>query len=104
MKLNNYSYAHKQIRLLCYELELVTGMKMVTDLSEEFDIIRFESELAYLTINFKKKVYITLSYHLNKTEEEIIRDIILYCNWLEIGHKIQTKINKKRSGKNERKK
>lgn len=104
MILNNHSYAHKQIRLLCYQLELFTGMKMITDLSEEFDMIRFENKYSYLVINYLKNTYVTLSYHLDYKEEEIIADIMLHCNWLDIGHKIQARINKKRSGKYARKK
>lgn len=87
MKLNNTSYAHVTIRKLCFQLELLSGMKLVTDLSEEFDEIRFINSFGYIVIDYKRNACFTLSHKLDKKEMATIDDITLHCQWLEIGRK-----------------
>lgn len=88
MKLNNTSYVHVIIRKLCLQLELLSGMKLVTDLGEEFYEIRFVDKLGYIVIDFRKDTCFTISHKLTKKEISAIDDIMLYCNWLETGEKI----------------
>lgn len=84
MILNKTSYTHKQIRLACYILEQETGMTLKTDLSQEFQILKFEGKLSYLTIDYKKQVCFAMSHKLTKTEMELIDTIVVYIQWLEI--------------------
>lgn len=86
MKLNDTAYVHKQIRLLCRQLELLTNMKLVTDLGEEFDQIKFIGKLGYIIIDYKKEACFTLSYSMDKKEWSTVRDIMLYLEWLDIGN------------------
>jgi len=91
MRLNNTSYVHKKIRILCFLLENSTGLKLVTDLSENFEQLKFMSALSYLVIDWKKQAYFTMSHHLSKEEEQEVQDLLLYLDWLDLGHKIQEK-------------
>ena len=94
MKLNTTSHVHKKIRLLCTQLELLSGMKLATDLSQEFDQIRFYSPLSYIMIDYKKNACFTLSYNMSKDEWSAVQDIILYLNWLQTGLDYQAKNEK----------
>lgn len=87
MKLNTVSYIHARIRLYCHKLENITGLKLKTNLSKEFKLIEFKNEFSYLTIDWESETYSTLSFHLNKTEEQLVQDIILYLIWLDIPRK-----------------
>lgn len=89
MKLNNQSYCHKRIRLLCFQLEALTDMKLVTNLSEEFDQVRFVGRLGYLIINFERNVCFALSHKITKDEQKVIEDIVVSLQWLETGRKIE---------------
>ncbi len=84
MKLNNHSYCHKRIRLLCYQLELLSGMKLVTDLSEEFEEVRFVDEFGYIIIDYWHNACFTLSHKMSKKEWETVEDLLLYLGWLNI--------------------
>ena len=106
MRLNNYSYVHKKIRLLCYQLELLTGLKCITNLSENFEEIRFMSPLSYITIDYKREAYYTMSVNVNKDVKETIEDIMLNTRWLYMVGRWQdgskdTKERKKRAKKKE---
>lgn len=96
MKLNNTSYVHKKIRLLCFQLEALTGLKRTTNLDEEFTQIRFMNSLSYIVIDFKKSVCFSMSYSMNKAELETADDIMLYCQWLMLGEKTALKLDKKK--------
>lgn len=87
MKLNNTSYVHKQIRLLCFQLEQLSGLKLITDLSEEFTQIRFMNSLSHITLDLKHEACFTLSHILTKTELQTIQDINLYTQWLLTGER-----------------
>lgn len=87
MKLNNTSYAHVTIRQLCLQLELLSGMKLVTDLSEEFNQLRFVDSYGYIVIDYNNNACFTLSHKLTKKEIATIDDLFVHCRWLEIGHK-----------------
>lgn len=86
MKLNNYSYVHILIRQLCFRLEKSSGLPLRTSLSDEFSEIRFENDFSHIIINFKKEICFTLSHKLTNQEFEMIKDIMLYYNWLRIGN------------------
>ena len=85
MKLNNTAYCHKQIRLLCYQLQTFTGLKLMTNLSEEFDEVRFMNELSYIVIDFERNACYTMSYAMDENEWQTVKDILLFTRWLYIG-------------------
>lgn len=86
MKLDNISHCHKDIRMLCFQLETLTGLKCVTNLSEEFEEIRFTNSLSYIVIDFKRDAVYTMSYKLEKKEWETVKDILIDTTWLYVGH------------------
>lgn len=103
LKLNNFSYCHRQIRLLCYEFETKTSLKLRTELSENFNDIRFSNEVSYVIIDFRKENWRIMSYKLQAEEWQILQDIMLYCVWLYIGEKWMSNLSKKQN-KQKRKK
>ena len=94
MKLNKSSYVHISIRKMCLQLELLADMKMITDLSDDFTEIKFINKLGYILIDYRNEACFTLSHHLTKLEMSIIEDIMLYCNWLELGIRVNEMIKK----------
>lgn len=107
MKLNTHSYVHVKIRLLCNFVEIKTGLKLITNLSDNFSVITFQNEYSYINIFYKKSVYTSLNTRLDKVVRDAIEDIILYLEWLDIGNAIaekrvrKAKTNKKRGCNNE---
>lgn len=89
MKLNTTSYCHKTIRKLCLQLQLLSGTELLTNLDEEFNEIRFINKVGYIIIDYNNQVCFTLSHKIDHIEWQTIKDIILYCNWLEIGREYQ---------------
>lgn len=87
MKLNHTSYVHVTIRQLCVQLEVLSGMKLITNLSDDFYEIRLINSYGYIIIDYCNNACFTLSHHLSNKEFETIKDIMLYCNWLLIGDK-----------------
>ena len=83
MQLNNHSYVHKQIRALCFAFEQATGLKLVTNLDNDFISIRFASTYSYVTIDYLHNTYFLMCIKLNKTQFAIAQDIMLYLCWLE---------------------
>ena len=88
MVLNNHSFVHVEIRKCCTKLELLTGMKLITDLNSEFVEIRLMNKLGYIVIKWDKNACFTLSHHLTEVELAIVQNILIYLNWLETGQKI----------------
>lgn len=88
MKLNEKSYVHVKIRGLCLQLELLSDMKMITNLDEEFQEIRFIDKLGYIIIDYNNEACFILSHRMDPKEWQTVQDIILYCNWLEAGKKV----------------
>ena len=86
MRLNNSSYVHKRIRKLCYYIEIVTGLKLVNSLDDEFSTLLFCNSLSYLKIDHQLNVYATLNYKLKKAEVEAVEEIILLLNQLIYFH------------------
>lgn len=86
LRLNETAYAHRKIRVLCFQLETLTGLKLVTNLSEEFHEVRFMNELSYIVIDFKRNAYYTLSVFMDEKIRETIEDILLETSWLYIGY------------------
>lgn len=86
LRLNETAYAHRKIRMLCFQLETLTGLKLVTNLSEEFHEVRFMNELSYIVIDFKRNAYYTLSVFLDEKIRGTIEDILLETSWLYIGY------------------
>lgn len=91
MKLNDYSYVHKKIRLLCYQLGTITNTQLITDLSKEFDRIVFIDRYGYIIINYHDNTIATLCNRLGNKELDIIEDIMSNCDWLETGNKYAKK-------------
>lgn len=87
MKLNETAYTHKQIRKACQQLELLTDMKLVTDLSNDFNQIRFVNKLGYILIDYRNEACFILGHKLSHVEWQLVQDVMLYCNWLETGEK-----------------
>lgn len=87
MKLNNTSHVHLLIRKKCLQLELLTNMKLITDLNGEFVEIRFMNKLGYIVIDFRKNKCFALCHKIMPVEWQLIEDILIYCNWLEMGEK-----------------
>lgn len=102
MKLNNTSYCHKQIRLLCFQLEQLTGMRLMTNLSEEFNEIRFMNELSYIIIDFRRYACYTMAYDMDANEWDTVQDILTHTSWLYVGQNWQ-KIAEEREKKQIRK-
>ena len=94
MRLNNFSYVHRHIRMLCNQLEQETGLKLVTNMSGNISGIRFESELAYLIIDFKNGVAYLLSIKLSRKQEEMLLELMAFCSWIDLGEKFSTKNTK----------
>ena len=91
MHLNNTSYVHKMIRRNCSQLEVIADMKMVTNLSEEFEQIQFLNKLGYIIIDYHRFAILTLSHKMTDLELELAKDILMYLDWLETGKEIQEK-------------
>lgn len=89
MKLNNTYYVHKKIRLLCFQLQQISGLKLITNL-EDFEEIVFKGNLAYIRI--QNNVCFTLNHKLTQDEVNIIDDILVYWRWLEIGQRYKSDI------------
>lgn len=85
MKLNNSSYVHVQIRKLCLQLELLSGMKLLTDLNEEFDEIRFINAYGYIIIDYERNTCFAFAHKITKEEMATIEDILTYIHFLSIG-------------------
>lgn len=98
MVLNKYSYVHLQIRKLSSQLEIISGMKLVTNFDEEFVEVRFMNTLGYIVIDWRRNAVYTLSHSLNAVEMEIVQDIMLNCRWLEADYNCL----RKGVGKNEK--
>lgn len=87
MKLNNTSYLHKQIRKLCSQLEIISGLKLVTSLDEDIDKISFYNEFGYIILDYKKQACFTLSHKVSEVEWTIARQILISLEWLDFGNK-----------------
>jgi len=83
MKLNNYSYAHVRVRKLCQLLEYHTNMKLLTNLSEEFQMLRFINELSYITIDYKHSTICVMSHKITAKEMDIIDEIQVTLGFME---------------------
>lgn len=95
MVLNKGSYVHLKIRALCLKLEQISGIKLQTNLSKEFEQLEFKSNLSYVIIDYKNYAVFTLSHKISYVEQDLINDIMIYLNWLETGHSYT---NRKRRG------
>ena len=87
MKLNETSYVHKTIRKLCSQLEILTETKLITDLGKNFTEIQFIDKYGYIVIDYKKEKILTLSNKLDDAKIDLIREIVEYLDWLEVGNK-----------------
>jgi hypothetical protein len=67
-------------------------MSLVTDLSKDFQEIKFQNELSYIVIDFKNEVIFSMSYHLENIELDTAQDILLYCSWLYTGERIEDRM------------
>lgn len=91
MILNKHSHCHVKIRLLLAKIESSTHTKLITNINEEFEEIRFINNLSYLIINYKEERYMTLDLKLTDDTKAIIEEIMVYLNWLDIEKIIQKK-------------
>lgn len=87
MRLNYTSYVHVLIRQLCFQLEQASGLRTVTDLSKDFKEIRLENDYSYIVIDCKNDVCFTLSHKLTDKEMALVKDIVLYLQWLDVSVK-----------------
>ena len=101
LRLNETAYAHRKIRMLCFQLETLTGLKLVTNLGEKFQEVRFMNDLSYIVIDFKRNAYYTLSVFVDEKIRATIEDILLETSWLYIGYNWQ-ELAKKRDRKQKR--
>ena len=92
MTLNNHSYCHKRVRLLCIQFESLSELKLATNLDEEFNDIRFMNGLSYVIIDYKHSKWFAMSYKPSKEEWETLKEIMIYCSWLYVGGKAQRKV------------
>ena len=92
MKLNTHSYVHVKIRLLCNFVEIKTGLKLITNLSE----------YSYINIFYKKNAYTSLSVKLDKTVRDAIEDILFNLNWLDLGNKLAERRKKDEAASHKR--
>ena len=76
---------------MCFQLTQLTGMSLVTDLSDDFQEIKFRNELSYIIIDFKNEVIFSMAYHLENAELDTAQDILLYSSWLFMGEKIESR-------------
>lgn len=84
MKLNTEAYAHKEIRKLCKQLEILSGMKLITDLGEDFEEVRYIDKYGYIIIDFWHDTCFTLSHKITKAEWRIIADLLIELSWLNL--------------------
>lgn len=82
MKLNNFSYMHKKIRILLFLIEQETGMKLLTNLDEEFDCILFANELQHMRIDYLQEMVCTISVRITPRLQKLIDDVIVSLRWL----------------------
>lgn len=99
MKLNNHSHVHVTIRRLCLQLEMLSEMKLITDLSDDFYEVRFVDKFGYIVIDWRKKACFSLSHKLTQKEMAVINDLIIYLRWLDIGAEVMEKIRRNGNGK-----
>ena len=99
MKLNTTSYVHKKIRQLCYQLEILSGMHIVTDLGEEFNQVRFVDKYGYIIIDYQNNACFTLSHSMSKNEWDTVRDIMKDLQWLDIPNTMGTLARQKKHSK-----
>lgn len=84
MKLNDTAYVHKEVRNLCSQFELVSGMKLITNLSEEFEEVRFLDKYGYVIIDFWEGSFYVLSHRLTYIELRLLIDIKIDLQWLNL--------------------
>lgn len=70
---------------MCLQLEKLSDMKLTTDVSEEFEKLRFCSKLGYIIIDYQKMACFTLSHTMSKQEWDTVQEIMLYLGWLDTG-------------------
>ena len=85
MFLNNTSYVHIKIKKLCSQLELLSGTKLITDLNDEFNEIRFIDKLGYIVLDFNNLAIFTLGRKLDPVQLQLATDIINYCDFIIVG-------------------
>ena len=98
MVLNDYSYVHVTIRKLCLQVELLSGMKLITNLNEDFYEVRFVNKYGYIVIDWRKNACFSLSHKVTAKEMGAIKDIILYLDCLETFEKVKEN-RRNRNGK-----
>lgn len=87
MYLNQYSYAHKKLRMLLAQFETLTQLKLFTDLDNEFSSVKFCSNYSYVVFDYDNDAILTLSIKLNDAELKIADDILFCLSWLHIPEK-----------------
>lgn len=88
MVLNNHAFVHKKIRILCYKLEEISGLKLVTNLNRNMVEIKLSGSYAHIIIDYRNSAILVLNHKLTDQEMLIIEDIMIYMNWLEVGEKV----------------
>ena len=79
------------IQTNCYQIELITGMKLVTDLSQEFTQIQFMNKLGYIIIDYERNAVLSLGHKMNDVELNLVQDVMMYLDWLSTGEIIKNR-------------
>lgn len=82
MVLNNFSYVHKKIRFLLYLIEQESGMKLLTDLNKDFDVVLFANELQHLRIDYLHNMVAKISVRITPRLHDLIDDAMINLRWL----------------------
>ena len=94
MVLNSISYIPKKIRFILFQIEQETGMKLLTNLDEEFDCILFANELQHMRIDYLHEMVCTISVGITPRLRKLIDDVILYLRWLTPAEELRAINNK----------
>lgn len=96
IKLNRTSYCHVNIRYMCYQIERNSGMKLQTELGDNFEKIEFSNKYGYIKIDYLNNTCYVLGYKLSKKDIYLLDYIMVSCNWLEMGNQIKLETKKRK--------
>jgi hypothetical protein len=80
-------------------MQQLTELPLVTNLDEDFDELRWEDELSHIVINYKRSACFNMSHKMTEPEWKTAQDIMLFCQWLQTGEKVEKIVRKKSTKK-----
>lgn len=89
IRLNKTSYAHVRARFNLFKLEQESGMKLTTNIDEDFDELLLKNALSYIRIDYNNNLCFAMSHKLTKKEMELIKDITIDCSCAELAKKLR---------------